>query len=174
MVSVAISLASSPAAAPPMPSATMRSSPRSPSSYSRSDMGAVQSRRDRSATRKLSSLWSRALPRSLLANTRIVIGFARPTMGLGLSGQIVDEPLIGGARRNQGRRLPCPANRIVFVATSGLLIIECREGVGHDVRRERSVALRDARRVVDVLSGIPDSAGGDRMRIQRAHQVVQQ
>src|SRR5438552_3782157 len=85
MVSMAISLASSPAAAPPIPSATMNREPRSPTSWSRTCGSSEASRRVRSATRKRSSLWSRVLPRSVLAQTWTLIGFAeRPNIRQGL------------------------------------------------------------------------------------------
>src|SRR2546426_2504667 len=81
MVSVAISLASSPAAAPPIPSATTNSVPRSPTSCSRTAGWSDAARRVRSATRKRSSLWSRVRPRSVLAKTSILMGLgARPNM----------------------------------------------------------------------------------------------
>src|SRR5579859_2577223 len=75
MDSVAIWLATSPAAAPPIPSATTSRVPRSPSSCSRTAGWSDATLRVRSATRKQSSLCSRVLPTSDLAKTRTLTGF---------------------------------------------------------------------------------------------------
>src|SRR2546422_5431897 len=101
MVSVAIWLASWPAAAPPMPSATMNSDPRSPPSCSRTGGCSDATPRVRSATRKRSSLWSRVLPRSVLATTWILTGLGeRPNMlGLVLSVDCRPQSLIALAAR---------------------------------------------------------------------------
>src|SRR2546427_9102076 len=60
---------SSDLAAPPIPSATTKSDPRSPTSCSRTSGRSEASWRVRSATMKRSSLWSRVLPRSVLARS---------------------------------------------------------------------------------------------------------
>src|SRR5215207_1992468 len=69
MRSAAMALASSPAAAPPIPSATMKSDPRGPTSWLRTSGWRLAFPVLRSATRKVSSLCSRLRPRSVLPNT---------------------------------------------------------------------------------------------------------
>ena len=64
-----MALASSPAAAPPMPSATMKSEPRGPTSWRRTSGCRLAFPVLRSATRKVSSLCSRVRPRSVLPKT---------------------------------------------------------------------------------------------------------
>src|SRR5437763_13134776 len=67
--SIAIALAISPAAAPPIPSATMKSVPRSPTTCERTSGWSVALPRVRSATTNASSLCSRILPTSVRPNT---------------------------------------------------------------------------------------------------------
>ena len=67
--SIAIALAISPAAAPPIPSATMNSEPRSPTACDRTSGCSVALPRVRSATTKASSLCSRIRPTSVRPNT---------------------------------------------------------------------------------------------------------
>src|SRR6476620_7049894 len=67
--SIAIALAISPAAAPPIPSATMNSVPRSPTTCERNSGCSVALPRVRSATTNASSLCSRILPTSVRPNT---------------------------------------------------------------------------------------------------------
>src|SRR5207249_11688455 len=77
MVSVAISLASSPAAAPPIPSATMNSEPRSPTSCSRT------------------AGWSDASAREIRDEEPVLVVVARlPQVGLG---EDLDLDGLGGA-----------------------------------------------------------------------------
>src|SRR4051812_35521343 len=67
--SMAMALAISPAAAPPIPSATMNSEPRSPTGCDRTSGWSVAFPRVRSATTKASSLCSRIRPTSVRPNT---------------------------------------------------------------------------------------------------------
>src|SRR3982751_5468048 len=67
--SIAIALAISPAAAPPIPSATMNSVPRSPTACVRTSGWRVALPRDRSATTNASSLCSRVRPTSVRPKT---------------------------------------------------------------------------------------------------------
>ncbi len=68
-MAVAISLAISPAAAPPMPSATMNSEPRAPAACVRTEGWSEASSAVRSATTNASSLCSRVRPTSVLPKT---------------------------------------------------------------------------------------------------------
>src|SRR6266566_100059 len=143
IASVAIWLASSPAAAPPMPSATTNKDPRSPRLCWRTWGWSDASWRVRSATRNRSSLCSRDRPTSVLPNTCTRMGLAeRPNMALRPTGRLL-EGIVRARRRLPLHRIPRPLARLGLVGKLG-------EPGGHEIRGHRLVLVCHARRVVDV------------------------
>src|SRR5229473_6243986 len=145
-VSVAIALATSPAAAPPMPSATTNNEPRGPISWFRTAGNRDAWRRVRSATRKRSSLWSRVRPRSVFAKTSTLIGLdERPNM---LGTAFALELAIDFVPRRQPQRQAAPAAGVVFAALDEI-------GVGHHERRLGPEPRRNPVVIVDNLGATP-------------------
>src|SRR6266536_4682634 len=140
MVSVAISLASSPAAAPPIPSATTNSDPRLPTWCVRTAGWSDASRRVRSATRNRSSLWSRVLPRSVFAKTSTLMDLEGERRNI--SGPSLGDLLAGLEARVEGQAASRPQARLRSVSP---VVVGPRQ----EARGERPVLGGHARRVVD-------------------------
>src|SRR3982751_4515019 len=115
--SIAIALAISPAAAPPIPSATMNSVPRSPTAWERTSGWRVALPRVRSATTNASSLCSRILPTSVRPNTCTTTSSEVEGIGCSPVGTGVDE-----LTRSPGTTLEKSGHFSFVLRSPGLLL----------------------------------------------------